>query len=140
MEQNVTGDKSRERFEEYWRAEGYRLLREDDEYRRLVDSYKVKSGGDIMLFAIPVVVGVAFMELAPIERELLRWIACAAVVVVAFVLCVWAKSAFGGGGSADEVERRVKERCYAKFKEEAEAQAQAPSPVSPNGGEAPVRE
>ena len=89
-------DRSRERFERIWSEHGYRLLREDAEYRRLEDSYKLKSGSDFMLFGIPVLVGVVFMDLAPIERELLRWLATAAVVVVAFVLCVWVKSATAG--------------------------------------------
>ena len=110
-------DRSRERFERLWSEQGYRLLREDGEYRRLEDSYKLKSGFDFMLFGIPVLVGVVFMDLAPIERELLRWLACAAVVVAAFVVCVWVKSATGGQSSAAEVERRVKERCYRRFAE-----------------------
>ena len=100
-----------------WREQGYRLLREDEEYRRLADSYKLKTGSDFMLFAIPLLVGVVFMDKAPIERELLRWLACAAVVVVAFVVCAWLKSVVSGSGSAADVERRVKERCYKRFVE-----------------------
>ena len=91
-------DRSRERFEALWSEQGYRLLREDEEYRRLADSYKMTTGGDFLLFGIPLLVGVVFMDMAPIERELLRWIACAAK-------------------SAVEVERRVKERCYERFRE-----------------------
>lgn len=110
-------DRSRERFEALWSEQGYRLLREDEEYRRLADSYKMTTGGDFLLFGIPLLVGVVFMDMAPIERELLRWLATAAVVVVAFVLCVWVKSATAGSKSAVEVERRVKERCYERFRE-----------------------
>ena len=110
-------DRSRERFEALWREQGYRLLREDGEYRQLSESYRLKTGGDFLLFGIPLLVGVVFMDMAPIERELLRWLATAAVVVVAFVLCVWVKSATGGSKSAAEVERRVKERCYERFRQ-----------------------
>lgn len=110
-------DRSRERFEALWREQGYRLLREDGEYRQLSESFRLKTGGDFLLFGIPLLVGVVFMDMAPIERELLRWLATAAVVVVAFVLCVWVKSATGGSKSAAEVERRVKERCYERFRQ-----------------------
>lgn len=53
-------DNSRERFEELWQEHGYRLLRDDAEYRAVADSYKIKSGADMILFGLPVVVGVVF--------------------------------------------------------------------------------
>lgn len=109
-------DISRERFEELWREHGYRLLREDAEYRQLTDSFKIKTGGDYLLFAIPLLSGVVFMDKAPIEHELLRWLACAVVVVVVFVVCAWIKSAVSGSKSSAEVEKHVKERCYERFR------------------------
>lgn len=108
-------DRSRERFEALWREQGYRLLREDDEYRQLSDSYKLKTGSDFLLFGIPLLVGVVFIDMAPIAHELLRWLACAVVVVVVFVVCAWVKSATSGSKSSAEVEKRVKERCYKRF-------------------------
>ena len=85
-------DRSRERFEALWREQGYRLLREDGEYKQLSESYRLRTGGDFLLFGIPLLAGVVFM------------------------LCVWVKSAAGGSKSAAEVERRVKERCYERFR------------------------
>ncbi len=111
-----TEDRSRESFEHIWREQGYRLLREDEEYRQLADSYKMKTASDYALFVIPLLIGVAFMDLAPIAHEMLRWVACAAVVVVAFVVCAWVKTAFGGAKSASDVEKRIKERCYERFR------------------------
>lgn len=110
-------DRSRERFEALWREQGYRLLREDEEYRQLSDSYKMTTGADFLLFGIPLLVGVVFMDMAPIEHELLRWLACAAVVVAVFVLCVWIKSVTSGAKSSAEVEKRIKDRCYERFRE-----------------------
>ena len=66
---------------------------------------------------IPLLGGVVFMDMVPIEHELLRWLACAAVVVVVFVLCVWIKSVTAGAKSSAEVEKRIKDRCYERFRE-----------------------
>lgn len=108
----MTDNTEREDFELWWSENGYRLLREDSEYRRVADGYKMSTGADWLLFGIPVVAAVVVMEQAPIEREMLRWVAGAAVAVVCFVACVWIKSLIAGGRPVSEIERDVKERHY----------------------------
>lgn len=107
--------KDRDEFERLWAENRHRLLREDTEYRQLTDSYKISSGADLLLFGIPAVAGVVFMDQAYIGHELLKWLACAAVVIATFVLCVWIKSAISGSKPVAEVEKRVKERCYKRY-------------------------
>lgn len=48
---------------------------------------------------------------------MLRWLACAVVVVVTFVLCAWIKSLVSGTKSAAEIEEKVKERYYRQYLE-----------------------
>ena len=97
-----------EDFEKYWLMHREQLLRANDEYRRVEDSYKIKSGADLLLFGIPVVVGISFMNLCPITSELLKWLLSAVVTVACFVICVWVKSLLSGDRSIDEIEREIK--------------------------------
>jgi len=98
-------------FEEYWRTNKERLLSEDAEYKELKNSYRMTSGADWLLYAIPVVAGLAFMNYCNVSRELLKWLLSAVVTVVCFVLCVFVKSLITSAPSLDDIEKRVKQQC-----------------------------
>lgn len=110
-------DRSRERFEQLWDEQKYVYLQADEGWQRVKESYKMRTWSDYVLFAVPLVVGVLALDFVNVEREFLRWALCAVAVLVAFVVCTWLKTAFGGAESAVDVERRVKERCFRHFVE-----------------------
>lgn len=102
-------------FEKYWMAHRKQLLSANDEYRRVEDSYKIKSGADLLLFGIPAVVGITFLSVCPMASELLKWLLSAVVTVVCFVVCVWVKSVLSGERSLEEIEREIKDEELKKW-------------------------
>ena len=72
------------------------------------------SGADLILFGLPIVTGIVFMNNVRIGNEILLWLLSAVVTVLAYVVCVWVKSMISGTGSPDEVERRIKEKLKAE--------------------------
>lgn len=104
-------------FEEYWKANRESILSKDEEYRRAKDNFKMSNGSDMLLFGLPIVAGIVFMNNVHLGNELLNWIASAAVTIVCFAICVWIKSLITGSGSPDEVETRIKEKEKKKLAE-----------------------
>lgn len=102
-------------FETLWRENKKRLLEADPEYRKIIDSYKMNSGADWLLFALPAVVAIVILDWAPSEKELLNWLFGALAAIVVFVICVWIKSILTGNRSLDEVEQEIKKRYLEKF-------------------------
>lgn len=97
-----------EDFETYWRTHREQLLRANEEYRRVEESYKMKSGADWLLFGIPFFAGVLFMSACKLESELLKWLLSAGVTIVFFIVCVWLKGVLSGERSLSEIEDEVK--------------------------------
>ena len=104
-----------EEFERYWAEHKARLLREDAEYREAVDSYKMSSGSDWLLFGIPVVAGIVSMQYIPISHEILRWCASIGLTIILFALCVYVKSLTNPHRSIEEIESDVKKKNYEHF-------------------------
>lgn len=101
---------SEQEFEEYWKENRERILRNDQRYVKSRDRYKMSSGADWLLFGVPVIVGILFMNNVHISNELLKWAASAGVTIVAFVISVWIKSLTIDNKSPDEIEEEIKER------------------------------
>ena len=104
-------------FEEYWKANRESILSKDEEYRLAKDNFKMSNGSDMLLFGLPIVAGIVFMNNVHLGNELLNWIASAAVTIVCFAICAWIKSLITGSCSPDEVEARVKEKEKKKLAE-----------------------
>ena len=105
----MTNDNDRELL---WQRHRQHLLDKDAEYREAVGHYKMKTGADWLLFAIPVVADIVSISYIPIEHELLRWIASIGITVVVFVLCVFVKSLTIPGRPLSEIEADVKRRYF----------------------------
>lgn len=96
-------------FEKCWLQNRERLLANDAEWQQMRDSYKTHSGSDMLLYAIPIVVGIVCLDYLPIKHELLLWGVSAVIMIVVSVICVQIKSAASGIKSAGDIEKRVKE-------------------------------
>lgn len=110
----MKGNKDEE-FEKWWKENKNDILHEDTEYNRVQNSYKIKSGADLLLFGIPVVAGIVYMNYSSIESEILKWIVSAVITIVVFLICVWVKSTTIPGETLSEIEERLKDKFYAEW-------------------------
>lgn len=99
-----------EDFERWWKDNKNDILREDAEYQRVQNSYKIKSGSDLLLFAIPFVSGIVSMKYIPVDNEIIKWIISAVITIAVFLVCVWIKSTTIPGETLSEIEERLKQR------------------------------
>ena len=91
------------------------LLAESEEYKQTLDGYKMKTGADWILFAIPVVAGIVTFNYIPIANELLRWLATVGVTVLVFAVCVFIKSTTIPGRTLEEIEKDVKKHYFTQL-------------------------
>ena len=66
-------------FEKYWKANRESILQKDEEYQHAKENFKMSSGADMLLFGIPIVAGIVFMNNVHLGNELLNWVASAAI-------------------------------------------------------------
>lgn len=102
-------------FEQYWMKNRLRLLNDNQEYREAIEGYKMKSGADWLLFAMPVVAAILVFDWNPFGRELLNWIVSALVAIISFAACVAVKSWLSGGRPVSEIEADIKEQARQEF-------------------------
>lgn len=103
-----------EEFEEKWLANKKRLLMEDEEYKKAIESYEMKSATDWLLFIIPIVSGIISMQYIPISHELLLWVASIGITIVVFAVCVMVKSMMNPHRAISDIEADVKRRYWEK--------------------------
>lgn len=96
-------------FEDYWRKNREKILGNNKHYQDAKTNFKMHSGADWILFGIPIVAGIVFLNNTPFHNELLSWAASAVVTVLCYALCVWLKSIITGSKSPDETEEEIKE-------------------------------
>jgi len=107
-------------FERYWQQNRQRLLQENPDYRAVVDGYKMRTGADWLLFAMPVVAALLVFDWSPFQREMLNWLLSAFVAIVSFALCVAVKSWLSGARPLSEIEAEVKEQARREFEKSSE--------------------
>lgn len=102
-------------FEAWWQAHRRERLDADEEYKKTLESYKLKSGADWLLFAIPVVVAIVVLDWSPFKGEFLNWALGALAAVLAFVGCVAFKTHTSGTRSLSDIEADVKRKAQDEF-------------------------
>lgn len=102
-------------FEVLWKENRKHILESDPEYKKIVESYKMKSGADWLLFGIPVMAAIGILETSPFGRELFNWLAGVAAAVVTFAICVAVKSMITGNRSVSELEEDLKKHCHEHY-------------------------
>ncbi|MCR5130867.1 MAG: hypothetical protein K6C10_05330 [Prevotella sp.] len=98
-------------FEQYWLEHRQQLLNQNQEYRETLESYKMHSGADWLLFALPVVAALLVFDWHPFANELLCWVVSALVAIVCFALCVAVKSYLSNTRPLSEIEAEIKEQA-----------------------------
>lgn len=104
-----------EQFEEYWYKNKKRLLNENAEYVRATEGIKLSSGADWLLYGLPVVVGIAFMEQGFVSNELANYALSAVITIACFMLCVFIKSLITNTPSLTDIEKKTKQELYEKL-------------------------
>ena len=102
-------------FNQWWQENRQRVLNENAEYRALKDSYKMKSGTDFLLYALPFVWAVWLLDWAPFHHEWLNWLAAAGIAVLLFVFATWCNTLRAGNRTLSDIEKEVKEKCRKDF-------------------------
>lgn len=102
-------------FETLWQEQKKDILMANEEYRQIINSYKMNSGADWLLFAFPIVVAIAILEWMPTGKELLNWLIAAVAAIITFAICVWVKTLITGNRTLDEVEKEMKESCRENY-------------------------
>ena len=102
-------------FERYWQGHKTSILMKDDEYRAAVETYRMRSGSDWLLFGIPVMAGIVSMQFIPIQHELLRWVASILITIVVFAICVYVKSLSNPHRAISDIEADVKKKAYEEY-------------------------
>lgn len=97
-------------FEEYWNKNRESILSKNEEYKHAKENFKMSNGSDWLLFGIPIVAGIVYINNVQLGNELLNWVASAAVTIICFVVCVWIKSLITGSKSPDETEKDIKQK------------------------------
>ena len=108
-------DEKEEKFEDWWKSNKQWVLAEDREYRDAVDTYKMTSGADWLLFGIPVVSGILSVQCLSISHEILRWLVSIVITLVVFVICVYVKSLSNPHRAISDIEADVKRRCLEDY-------------------------
>lgn len=99
-------------FDTYWTSHKTQILNANADYQKAKSDYGTTGGADLLLYAVPVVTGILAMEYCPLERELLRWLLCAGVVIACFVVCVWVKSLVTDSQPPEAVENKIRQRLH----------------------------
>ena len=102
-------------FEQHWQGHKTTILMQDDEYRAAVETYRMSSGSDWLLFGIPVVSGIVSMQYIPTTKELLRWVASILITIVVFAICVYIKSLSNPHRAIADIEADVKKKAYERY-------------------------
>lgn len=110
-------------FEAYWKANGQSLIEAappvlSDERK---NNGKMNTAGDWLLFIIPLVAGIGFMNAKLIESEMVNLIVGLAIVVVCFGIAMMIRPYVTGKRSIADIDADIKDYFYAIYKDKGTA-------------------
>lgn len=96
-------------FERLWAENRQRLLAEDEEYQRILRSYRKHGWSDWLIFAFTIVCCVELMERIGIRSQLLSFGLAIVLAVIFFIFYNYFKAVKVSRKTLKEVEERIKE-------------------------------
>ena len=114
----TTNNPEIDRFKQYWLQNRKQLLKADNEYMKATGGYKMSSGADWLLFAIPVAVGIVLKDYLPVANEILNLLLCIVITVLCFIVCVWIKTLMIGRPDIAVLETKVKQKARVQWEKE----------------------
>lgn len=103
-------------FIQWWKENRVHLLKENPEYQRVLNDYKLKSGSDWLLFALPIVAGTGSFQYLHFRQEFLNYLVASLIAIVCFFLCAWIKALTNGNPSLADIEERLRQQHYEHWK------------------------
>lgn len=96
-------------FERLWAENRQRLLDEDEEYQRILRSYRKHGWSDWLIFAFTIVCCVELMDRIGIRSRLLSFGLAIVLAVIFFIFYNYFKAIKVSRNTLEEVEERIKE-------------------------------
>lgn len=96
-------------FERLWAENRQRLLSEDEEYQRILRSYRKHGWGDWLIFAATIVCCGELMERIGIRSKVLSFGLAIVLAVIFFIFYNYFKAIRVSRKTLEEVENRIKE-------------------------------
>lgn len=95
-------------FERLWAENRQRLLAEDEEYQRILRSYRKHGMADWIIFAFSIVCCVELMERVGIQSKVLSFALGVVVAIIFFIAYNYFKAIRVSHKTLEEVEERIK--------------------------------
>lgn len=105
-----------EEFTRWWKEHRTRLLKDNPEYQRVLNDYKLKGGSDWLLFALPIVAGTASFQYLHFKQEFLNYLMASLIAIACFFLCAWIKALMNGNTSLADIEEQLRQQHYEHWK------------------------
>lgn len=101
-------------FEDYWKKHRNSLFLAAPKALKdeMKNTEKLNTAGDWLLYVIPILVMVAFVNAKVIERELLNFLVAVVLCILATLLSVWLKPYVTGKRRATAIDADVKAYFY----------------------------
>lgn len=107
-------------FEEYWKQHEQQLINVSpkvlQEERK--NSGKMNTAGDWLLFVIPLIAGIGFMNTKLIANEMLNLICGMVIVVICFALEMLIRPYVTGKRSVAEIDQDIKDYFFAVYEKD----------------------
>lgn len=107
-------------FEDYWKTHEAALLRVAPKVLRdeRANNGKMNTAGDWLLFIIPIMAMVGFMNTDFIQKELLRFLVAMLIGIACFVFSVYIKPYVTGKRNIVDIDADIKDYFFAVYQRE----------------------
>lgn len=104
----------RENFREKWADNRQRLLQEDEEYQRILRSYRKHNWADALVAPAALIGSMEFVAWLGVKSQVLNFVISLVLAIVFFFVFLYFKAVRVSRKTLDEVEQRVKEEYRQK--------------------------
>lgn len=104
----------RENFREKWADNRQRLLQEDEEYQRILRSYRKHNWADALVAPAALIGSMEFVAWLGVKSQVLNFVISLVLAIVFFFVFLYFKAVRVSRKTLDEVEQRIKEEYRQK--------------------------
>lgn len=101
-------------FEKIWADNRQRLLQEDEEYQRILRSYRKHNWADALVAPAALIGSMEFVAWLGVKSQVLNFVISLVLAIVFFFVFLYFKAVRVSRKTLDEVERRIKEEYRQK--------------------------
>lgn len=101
-------------FEKKWADNRQRLLQEDEEYQRILRSYRKHNWADALVASAALIGSMEFVAWLGVKSQVLNFVISLVLAIVFFFVFLYFKAVRVSRKTLDEVEQRIKEEYRQK--------------------------